>query len=168
MGQNLGFRAWFYFRQGWSVYFAFLFAALNTLTVTYYLAIEKVPELQVIFPSFIQYVIIIISIGIPSLVIIGYFHYKRTNAYKSEADVGVEANPHNRRMLINSETMLGLTLELLNLMTKISNNEKLTEVEKKSMSKLQCDLENYMTKRSTPSSKMPTIFDLNRGKFFEA
>ena len=57
--------------------------------------------------------------------------------------------------------MLGLTLELLNLMTKISNNEKLTEEEKKSMSKLQSDLANYMKKRTTAPSRMPTIFDSN-------
>ena len=167
MNKSIPFRIWYYFRQGWTTYFAFIFAAINTLTVTFYLAIEKIPELQLIFPSFIQYVLIVAMTGIPILTIIGYVHFKKSPAYKSEADVGVEANPHNRRMLINSETMLGLTLELLNLMTKISNNEKLTEGEKKSMSKLQSDLSNYMTKRSTPSSKMPTIFDLNNGKFFE-
>jgi len=168
MNKSIPFRIWYYFRQGWTTYFAFVFAAINTLTVTFYLAIEKIPELQLIFPSFVQYVLIVAMTGIPILTIIGYVHFKRSPAYKSEADVGVEANPHTRRMLINSETMLGLTLELLNLMTKISNNEKLTDVEKKSMSKLQSDLANYMKKRSTPSSKMPTIFDLNSGKFFEA
>jgi hypothetical protein len=46
-------------------------------------------------------------------------------------------------------------------MTKLSNNEKLTEEEKKSMSKLQSDLANYMKKRTTEPSKMPTIFDSN-------
>ena len=54
MGKNLGFRAWFYFRNGWSMYFAFMFAAINTLTVTYFLAIERVPFLTTIFPSFIH------------------------------------------------------------------------------------------------------------------
>ena len=51
------FRYWFYFRIGWSQYFAFIFAAINTLTVTYFLAIEKYPALQAIFPSFLQYVL---------------------------------------------------------------------------------------------------------------
>ena len=161
MKKSFPFRIWYYFRQGWTTYFAFVFAAINTLTVTYYLAIEKMPELQLIFPSFMQYVLVVTMTGIPILVVIGYVHFKRSPAYKSEADVGIEANPHNRRMLINSETMLGLTLELFNLMTKISNNEKLTEEEKKSMSKLQSDLANYMKKRTTEPSKMPTIFDSN-------
>ncbi len=161
MKKSVPFRVWYYFRQGWTTYFAFVFAAINTLTVTYYLAIEKIPELQLIFPSFLQYVFIITSIGIPILVVIGYVHFKRSPAYRSEADVGIEANPHNRRMLINSETMLGLTLELLALMIKISNNEKLSDIEKMSIAKIQNDLSIYMKKRTTDSSKMPTIFDSN-------
>lgn len=161
MKKSVPFRVWYYFRQGWTTYFAFVFAAINTLTVTYYLAIEKIPELQLIFPSFLQYVFVTASIGIPTLVIIGYVHFKRSPAYRSEADVGIEANPHNRRMLINSETMLGLTLELLALMIKISNNEKLSDIEKMSIAKIQNDLSIYMKKRTTDSSKMPTIFDSN-------
>jgi hypothetical protein len=159
--KNLPFRTWFYFRLGWATYFAFLFAAINTLTVTYYLAIEKYPVLFEIFPTFLQYVFVVGIIGIPILIIIGYVHYKKSPAYKSEADVMIEANPHAHRMLINSETMLGMTLELLNLITKISNNEKLSDVEKKSISKLQKDLAEHMTKRSINPSKMPTIFDSN-------
>ena len=50
MGKNIGFRSWFYFRTGWSMYFAFILSAVNTLTVTYYLAVEKVPFLVEIFP----------------------------------------------------------------------------------------------------------------------
>ena len=38
--------------MGWGTYFAFIFAAINTLTVTYYLAIENYPVLKAIFPSF--------------------------------------------------------------------------------------------------------------------
>lgn len=46
-------------------------------------------------------------------------------------------------------------------MTKISNNEKLSDSEKTTISKIQNDLSNYMKKRTTDPSKMPTIFDLN-------
>ena len=34
------------------MYFAFIFAAINTLTVTYFLAIENYPALKAVFPSF--------------------------------------------------------------------------------------------------------------------
>ena len=52
MARNPGFRAWFYFRNGWSLYFGFIFAAINTLTVTFYLAIDKYPDLSWLFPTF--------------------------------------------------------------------------------------------------------------------
>ena len=58
--------------------------------------------------------------------------------------------------------MIGMTLQLLNLIIKISNNEKLSDVEKKSMLKLQKDLAEHMTKRSIHPSKLPTVFDNNR------
>ena len=54
MAKYTGFRAWFYLRQGWSTYVAFIFAALNTLTVTYFLAIENYPGLKSIFPTFLS------------------------------------------------------------------------------------------------------------------
>ena len=118
MKKNIGFRFWFYFRSGWSTYFAFMLAALNTLTVTYYLAIENYPVLQTIFPSFIQYVVILVSIGIPLLIIVGYAHWKRTPAYRSEADIWMESNPYQARMLVNSEMVLKINLKLLNLILK--------------------------------------------------
>ena len=162
MKKNLPYRCWYYFRQGWSTYFAFIFAAINTLTVTYFLAIEQYPALKILFPSFFQYVMILSLIGIPTLVIIGYVHYKKLPAYKSEADVMIEVNPHTRRMLINSETMLGLFLQLFYIISKLSKNEKFSEKEIKVISKLQDNLAKYMKKRTTAPSKMPTIFDTTK------
>ncbi len=129
MKKNIGFRFWFYFRSGWSTYFAFLLAALNTLTVTYYLAIDKYPVLQAIFPSFIQYVIILVSIGIPLLIIVGYAHWKRTPAYRSEADIWMESNPYQARMLVNSEMLLKINFKLLNLILKQTKNESVSDDE---------------------------------------
>ena len=69
MKKNLGFRSWFYFRQGWSSYFTFILATVNTLVITYYLAIENLPILQDIFPSFTYYMLTFVIIGIPLLVL---------------------------------------------------------------------------------------------------
>ena len=160
MKKNMPFRLWLYFRQGWTTYFVFIFAAINTLTVTYFLAIENYPFLSQIFPSFIQYVMTVASIGVPLLIVIGYVHFKRSPAYRSEADIGIESNPHERRMLVNSETMLGLSFQLLNLMMKISEGEKLSELEKKSIKKIQNDLSDYMKKQTT-ATKGATIFNQN-------
>ena len=147
MKRNLGYRGWFYFRQGWSVYFAFIFAAINTLTVTYFLAIENYPSLKEIFPSFLHYIIIVPVIGIPSLVLIGYAHYKRTASFKAEADINIEANPHFRRILMNTEVLLPSYLQLLELIVKLSQNEKLSEKDMNEISNLRNQLDEHIKKR---------------------
>ena len=126
---SLSFRGWFYFRMGWATYFAFIFAAVNTLTVTYFLAIENYPSLTAIFPSFIQYVLIISSIGVPLLIIVGYIHYKRTVAFKSEVDVLMESNPYQRRNVVNITLILESIMKTNQLLLKLSKNEKLSETE---------------------------------------
>ena len=60
-------------------------AAINVLTVTYFLAIDNYPVLQAIFPTFGHYITIVVGIGVPLLVLVGYFHYKRSQAYAAEA-----------------------------------------------------------------------------------
>jgi len=127
--ENIGFRSWYYFRMGWGTYFAFIFAAINTLTVTYFLAIENYPALSVIFPNFFQYIFILSSIGVPLLVIVGYIHYKRTVAFKSEIDIVLESNPYQRRNVVNISLILESILKTNQLLLKLSKNEKLSEVE---------------------------------------
>jgi hypothetical protein len=148
MTQNPFFRAWYYFRMGWSTYFAFIFAAINTLTVTYFLAIENYPILSQIFPTFVQYVMIISTIGVPILVAAGYLHYKKTSAFKAEADINIEANPHMRRILTNSDLLLSSYLKLIELIPKITNQEKLSEDEIKELSSLQKSIQEQIDKRT--------------------
>ena len=122
--------------MGWSTYFAFIFAAVNTLTVTYFLAIERYPFLTTIFPSFLQYIVIIVSIGIPILVIVGYIHYKRTLAFKSEADVMVESNPYQRRNVVNNTISVEVAVKNMELLIKLTKQEKITEEEMNDLTKL--------------------------------
>jgi len=147
------FRAWFYFRNGWSLYFAFIFAAINTLVVTYYLAIDKIPFLLDFFPSFGHYVAVTVLLGVPILVIMGFVHYKKSPAYRSEATIGFETNPYSRRNLINSEINLELNLMILNLLSKLSNNEKLNEDELNKIQESSNILNNFIDKRSIKNNK---------------
>ncbi len=137
--QDLGFRAWFYFRQGWATYFAFIFAAINTLVVTYYLAIENISILKDVFPTFWTYMIVVTSIGIPLLILIGYIHYKKVAAFHAEADITQESQPFNYKLLPGHSTQVTFPLMLLvsEWMIKISQNEKLTENEIQEIRKLQ-------------------------------
>ena len=129
MNKNLIFRSWFYFRQGWSIYFAFIFAGINTLVTTYYLAIEKSSFLKEVFPSFGLYVFTLVTLAIPILVTIGYIHVKRSKAYKAEIDVQFEVNPYFKKMLLNSEEILRQQSIVSDILIKLAKNEKLTEKE---------------------------------------
>ena len=112
------FRGWYYFRMVFTLYFAFILAAINTLTVTYFLAIENYPELMAILPSFEIYIVIITSVGIPTLIFVGYSHYKKTNVFKSEVDILVESNPILRRTTVNADMNLRFSVKLLDLLLK--------------------------------------------------
>ena len=153
MVENLLFRAWFYFRNGWSMYFAFIFAAINTLTVTYFLAIERAPALQTIFPSFFQYVAIVSLIGVPMLIGIGYAHYKRTKARKAEVDIGFETSTYQRRFIVNTEIILHLNLRLTEMLMKLTHGEKLTENEIKKIQAYKEDIENHIEQRTFTNEK---------------
>ena len=148
MVKNTSFRAWYYFRMGWATYFAFIFAAINTLTVTYFLAIENYPSLQAVFPSFIHYTAIIVLIGVPLLILIGYIHFKRTPSYRSEAAVNFESNPFVRRTLINSELTLKINQELISLLLKMQKGEKIDDNILEQVQKTQTEISRFVEKRT--------------------
>lgn len=143
VNKKLAFRAWYYFRTGWATYFTFIFASVNTLVVTYYLAIEKIPALQIIFPTFFSYVLIVTCAGIPLLVLAGYIHFKRIPTYTSELDIGAESNQWIFKLQPGHQ--IKVTFPMYRMMTlmllKISNNEKLNDEEISEIKKIIKDLE---------------------------
>ena len=147
MSTSTGFRGWFYFRMGWSTYFAFILAAINTLTVTYFLAVDNYPALKMIFPSFEIYVLIIISIGVPLLIFVGYSHYKKTKAFRSEMDVLVESNPFLRRNTVNADINLRFNLRLVDLILKLSK-DTISKEELKDMEKIKSEIIELVKNRS--------------------
>jgi hypothetical protein len=157
VARNSGFRAWFYFRNGWSLYFAFIFAAINTLTVTYYLAIEKYPILHSAFPTFVHYVAITTAIGIPFLILVGYVHYKRTAARKAEVDISYETDPYKARTLVNTEISMKLNLQLIDIIMKLSKNEKISDEKYEEIKNLYDELSKFEESR-TFKNKMDLKF----------
>lgn len=158
MSTRLLFRGWYYFRIGWATYFTFVLSAINTLTVTYYLALEKSQFFQTIFPSFVHYIAITALVATPILVCIGYAHYKKSGALRAEADIGFESNPHMYRLLLNSEKTLSIHLKISEMLLKLSKNERLSDTEIKEIAELQKDLSEHM-KNNTISRlrKIPKI-----------
>mgnify|MGYP003709386307 CR=1 FL=1 len=147
MKTSLAFRSWFYFRMGWSTYFVFFLGAVNTLTVTYFLAIDNYPALKNIFPTFEQYVVITVSVGIPMLILFGYTHYKKTKAFRSEVDVLLETNPFLRRNTVNVDIILRSNIKLMELILKLSK-DTISEDELNDMKKIQKEVTDLIKNRS--------------------
>ena len=114
-------------------------AAVNVLTVTYFLAIENYPSLQVVFPTFFHYIATTVCIGVPALIFVGYVHYKRSAVFATEVEINYETNPYYYKAAPGwqRDVIFPLYLNMINLMLKMSKNEKLTPDEIKTMSNLQ-------------------------------
>ena len=148
MKKRTPFRAWFLFRQGWSLYFAFILAAVNTLTVTYFLAVERYPVLVDLFPSFGHYVLVWIVIGVPLLTFVGFVHYKRSPAYTAEVGLTWTSNPYQARNLINGELSLKLNLALLKITVKSFQNEKFEPEEFEEILRVKKEIEKLNDERT--------------------
>ena len=116
------------------------------LTVTYFQAVANYPVLDTLFPTFLHYVFLAVVIGVPMLVLVGYIHYKRSAAFSAEADINVEAYPYWYKLPPgwNKEVVFPLYLQMINLMIKISKNEKLSTDETKEMSDIQKSLSSLI------------------------
>ena len=160
MKNNLGFRGWFYFRHGFMTYFAFILAAINTLTVTYFLAVDNYPVLNIMFPSFEIYILLITLIGTPLLMLIGYAHFKKTQAFRSEFEVYIESHPYHARDLANREMSLQLNLKVIELLLKISKNYNVDEKDLGKIRKLQDGISKIVGER-TLENKMDVTYAKN-------
>ena len=147
MKGRIVYRSWYYFRTGWATYFAFILAAINTLTVTYYLAIENLPMLKEIFPSFLSYLLTAVIVGVPVLTMLGYYHFKK-GTYKAEADIVTEQNPHFNRLLRNTEAFIPVYLEMIELLVKLTKSEKLSDDEIKRIETVKENLRSYSDKKT--------------------
>ena len=126
-------RSWYYFRIGYGTYLTFLLGAINTLVVVWYLAIREIPNVESLFGHFLQFAAVTTIIGVPLSVLLGWVHLKRSPAYRSEVDIGVEANPYNYRLIPGywKEAFVPSYLELLVLLRRLMEAEKLLTDEDK-------------------------------------
>ncbi len=128
--------------MGYSTYLTFALGLLNTLTVVYYLLIKNVPALLDIFPKFVTFSILSLSVGVPIAVLAGWLHLKGSTAMTAELDIMYEASPYNYKLPPGyyREAWTPAYLELLELTKKIAKganlltdeeDKKIQEIEKK-------------------------------------
>jgi len=127
------YRAWYYFRQGYSTYLTFLLGYVSTLVTVYYLAVKNMPTLLDIFPRFTEFAVLATVVGGPLAVVIGWIHMKRSRLYSSEADIAAEASPYNYKLPPGywREAWFPVMLAQLRLLGKLSEAKGLlTDSEK--------------------------------------
>ncbi len=117
------FRAWFYFRTGYSLYIAFPLGFISTVIVIYSLGIKPVIDanpptalgdfLQLIFPRLTIFIIIGAVVLIPISISFGLYHMKRTGAYEADASVAIEQNPYMYKAVPGKEEEVFIPLWML-------------------------------------------------------
>jgi len=114
-------RIWYYFRMGYSLYLALPLSVFNTIVIVYYLLVPNVVQLQLIFSSFVIFLLVTTLVAVPVAVGFGWIHIKRSPAYTSELDISVEANPYYYKLPPGywREAYTPLYLELLHLTKRL-------------------------------------------------
>jgi len=129
----------FYFRIGYITYLAMFLGMINLLTLSYFLAIKKMPVILEIFPTFEIYVITTILIGIPFVTFTGWLHFKRVGTFSAEAAIREQALPYNYKFPpgYNAEVYGPAYLAILRLNMKKFSGEQLTKDEEKKIMNLE-------------------------------
>ena len=142
--EELLFRSWYYFRNGYGTYLSFPVSFFTFVSTTYYLAVKNLPFLQGVFAHFYVFVVVAIIFLFPFGVLIGWLHMKRTLAYPTQMAINVESNPYNYKILpgISSEISWPMWHLILHTIEKISDKENiLSPEEKKEFGKLKVKIE---------------------------
>ncbi len=131
-------RAWLYFRTGYSYYFVFLVSGLNALMIAYFVVIlgteceagkslldsgDILCLVRWAFPHFAYFVLFTIGVGVPMLVGIGYYHYKK-HQYGTHAYIEWNKNPYQK---ITLQVLLQMIQELK--MTNKYDKEKVKRLQ---------------------------------------
>ena len=141
-----GFRLFYYFRIGYATYLAMFIGVANVLTTTYFLAGKKIPWVQQIFPNFEIYVAVCMAVGVPTVVIVGWLHFKKMGTYTQEVAISQQFSPYNYKFPpgYNREVFAPAYLTILQLNIKRMKGEKLSQEELENILSLEKKLRELM------------------------
>ena len=143
--------------MGLITYVAFLMAIINTLILSYELAIKKY-FFNSYFQSLEQFLIFSLFLLIPIMTLIGFIHMKKSRAFSSEMDIRIESNPHMRKMLLNTESQILLQSKQTELLFKKLKNLRINDEDKRELSTLCVKSLNIFELKTLQESK---LFDEN-------
>ncbi len=105
--------------------------AINVLTSTYFLAVDKMPFIKGVFPTFEMYVLTAVLVAVPIVAATGYVHFKRLGAHSADVAVAFQNYIYNYRLPpgFNVEVFGPAYRMLLRATLKQACSEKLTDAE---------------------------------------
>lgn len=141
-----GLNLFYYFRQGYTMYLVLIIGIVNVLTSTYFLAIEKVPVIKSIIPSFELYILYCFIIGLPLITIFGWIHFKKAGTYSVEVSIMYENNPYSYKWLpgFNEEVYSLAYKTILSCQEKKLNGKSLSDEEINDIKNLELKLQNLI------------------------
>ena len=139
-------RIYHFFRVGYMVYMALAIGGINLLTTTYFLAINDIPALKVVFPTFEAYVGAILVVGIPAIVLLGWLHYKKIGVFSADVSVYTQNSIDNYRLVPGHqrEVFGPAYLTILRIMAKRTNSERLSDEDLEDIDRLQGKLRHLI------------------------
>ena len=87
------------------------------------------------------------------MILVGYVHYKRTAARKAEVDISYETDPYKARTLVNTEISMKLNLQLIDIIMKLSKNEKISDEKYEEIKNLYDKLSKFEDSRTFKNKK---------------
>ena len=132
------FRAWFYFRQGYNLYLAFIIGFASNVVVLYRLGIQGNHYFDWI-PNLTSFVVIGLAVAIPLGIVTGLYHMKRTAAFAADASVQTEANPYMYKLIPGKErdVFLPLWVQMARSLAKILEQQSaMTEADRKELQEI--------------------------------
>lgn len=136
----------FYFRTGYATYLALVIGAVNVLTSTYFLAVDSVPFIKEVFPTFEMYVLAAILAAVPVVTVTGYVHFKRVGAHSASAAITAQNNIFNYKLPpgFNLEVFGPAYKAILRSVFKRARAEKFTEDEIREIDQLRKSLKHLI------------------------
>ena len=93
--------------------------------------------------------------------LIGYVHFKRSPAFRAEADVSIESNPYLARQLVNTQLSLELNIKITEILSKLSSKKEVSEQELDEIKELQNRFLKHMNSRTISNKKDQSYFKEN-------
>ncbi|MEM3160562.1 MAG: hypothetical protein QXJ74_07250 [Nitrososphaera sp.] len=78
-------RRWLDFRNGHSIYLAFVLTFVNFILITYNFAIERITFLQGVIDNTLVFAALFVVVYVPAAIAIGYYHRKKQYVIENEA-----------------------------------------------------------------------------------